>query len=360
MTDIIEQIENIEKTIRETPYHKATEHFIGKQRAKLARLKEKQLEDTIKQKGGGGGGYAVKKQGDATVVLVGPPSAGKSTLLNKLTNAKSKIAAYEFTTVSVIPGMLDYNDAKIQILDVPGLIEGAEEGKGRGREVLSVVRGADLLVLISDIQRINVFKTMETILHGVGLRINTPPPLVSMEKKVKGGIAIHSNIKQDISKETIKEMASAFRFANGEIVIREKLTMEKLVDAFSTNRTYVPAIYVLNKTDLNKNIKKDKLSKIDMLISSKEGINIDEFKKLMWEKLGLVKIYLIRDKEEPSTNNPLIMKKGQTLAEVAQKIGEEFAEDKERATIWGSGSKFPGQEISLSTEIKEGMMVRFI
>ena len=360
MTDTTEQILNIEKIIRETPYHKATEHYIGKQRAKLARLKEKQFEDTLKQKGGGGGGYAVKKQGDATVVLVGPPSAGKSTLLNKLTNAQSKIAAYEFTTVTVIPGMLDYKDAKIQILDIPGLIEGAESGKGRGREVLSVVKGADLLVLISDIQRINLFKNMETILYGAGLRINTSPPDVKIEKKVKGGIFIHSNIKQDISKETIKEMAHAFRITNGEIVIREKLTMDRLVDAFSSNRTYLPAIYVLNKSDLDKNIGKTKLENIDIVMSSKEGINIDEFKELMWEKLELVKIYLIKDKEEPHKDAPLIMKRGQTLAEVAKKIGEEFAENKERAVIWGSGSKFPAQEISLSTKIEEGMMVRFI
>ncbi|MBU0572204.1 50S ribosome-binding GTPase [Patescibacteria group bacterium] len=360
MTDITEQISNIEKEIRETPYHKGTEHYIGKLRAKLARLREKQLEETFKSKGSGGGGYAVRKQGDATVVLVGPPSAGKSTLLNKVTNAQSKIAAYEFTTLTVIPGMLDYKDAKIQILDVPGLIEGAEIGKGRGREVLSVVRGADLLILISDIQRPGVFKNIETALYDSGIRINTSPPEVNIEKKLKGGIIIHSNIKQNISKETIKEMASSFRISNGEIVVKEKLTMERLIDAFSRNRTYIPAIYVINKSDMDKNIGKKKLENVDIVISSKEGINIDKFKELMWEKLELVKIYLIREKEEPSTNNPLIMKKGQTLGEVAKKIGEEFAEDKERAIIWGSGSKFPGQEISLSTEIKEGMMVRFI
>jgi hypothetical protein len=360
MADITEQISNIEKEIRETPYHKGTEHYIGKLRAKLARLREKQLEDAIKSKSGGGGGYAVKKQGDATVVLVGPPSAGKSTLLNKLTNAKSKIAPYEFTTVTVIPGMLDYRDAKLQILDVPGLIEGAEIGKGKGREVLSVVRGADLLVLISDIQRPKVFKDIETTLYDSGIRINTSPPLMNIEKKVKGGITIHSNIKQNISKETIKEMASTFRIPNGDIVIKEKLTMDRLVDAFSKNRIYIPAIYVINKSDMAKKLEKKKLDNIDIIISSKKGINIDELKELMWEKLELVRVYLIKEKEKPNKNNPLIMKKEQTLADVARKIGEEFAEEKEKAIIWGKGSKFPGQEISLSTKIQEGMMVRFI
>ena len=136
MLTIDEQIEEIEAVLRKTPHHKATNGFIGAMRAKIARLRDKEIESGGKS--GGGGGFTVKKQGDATVVLIGPPSAGKSTLINQLTNAESKVAPYAFTTVTVVPGMLKYNEAYIQILDIPGLIEGAKEGKGRGREVLSV------------------------------------------------------------------------------------------------------------------------------------------------------------------------------------------------------------------------------
>src|SRR3990172_13232003 len=159
MESVNSQIADIEKEIRETPYHKGTEHHIGKLRARLSKLKDKALESQARG-GGGGGGYAVKKQGDATVVLIGPPSAGKSTLINKLTNAESKVAPYAFTTVTVIPGMLKYNQAYIQILDIPGLIEGAKEGKGRGREVLSVAKGADLLIIMTDVKRVPQIEKM--------------------------------------------------------------------------------------------------------------------------------------------------------------------------------------------------------
>lgn len=65
----------------------------------------------------------------------GFPSVGKSSLLTLLTGTESEAAAYEFTTLTCIPGVIHYNDSKIQLLDLPGIIEGASQGKGRGRQV---------------------------------------------------------------------------------------------------------------------------------------------------------------------------------------------------------------------------------
>lgn len=82
------------------------------------------------QSGGAGEGFEVQKYGDGRVALIGFPSVGKSTLLTQLTGTKSEAANYEFTTLTCIPGVIHYNDAKIQLLDLPGIIEGAAEGKG--------------------------------------------------------------------------------------------------------------------------------------------------------------------------------------------------------------------------------------
>ncbi|OGM36457.1 hypothetical protein A3E41_02960, partial [Candidatus Woesebacteria bacterium RIFCSPHIGHO2_12_FULL_38_9] len=250
-----EQISAIQKEIRDTPYHKGTEHHIGRLRARIARLKDKQIETSSKSRGGGGQGYAVKHQGDATVILIGPPSAGKSTLLNRLTNARSRVAPYSFTTVSVIPGMMEYKNARIQILDVPGLIEGAEEGKGRGREVLSVARGADLIILMTDIDRPEAIERIKAALERNGIRLDIVRPNIIVDKKVSGGLIIHSNIKQDLTRETFKSVISELGIKNAEITINENLSLERLIDALSLNRVYTPSISVINKSDmLNKEI----------------------------------------------------------------------------------------------------------
>lgn len=131
--NMLKEGREIEEEIRKTPYNKATQKHIGLLKAKLARLK---AEEAKKAAGKAGVGYGVKKRGDATVLLVGFPSVGKSTLLNRITSAESKVAEYEFTTLDVIPGVLEYKGAQIQVLDVPGVIEGVSSGKGRGRAIL--------------------------------------------------------------------------------------------------------------------------------------------------------------------------------------------------------------------------------
>lgn len=87
------------------------------------------------QTGGAGEGFEVQKYGDGRVALIGFPSVGKSTLLSELTGTESEAAAYEFTTLTCIPGVIHYKGTKIQLLDLPGIIEGAASGKGRGRQV---------------------------------------------------------------------------------------------------------------------------------------------------------------------------------------------------------------------------------
>jgi ribosome-interacting GTPase 1 len=355
MADINQQIEEIQEVLRKTPHHKATNGFIGAMRAKISRLKDQQAESSSKG-GGGGSGYNIKKQGDATIVLIGPPSAGKSTLINLITNAESKVAAYAFTTVSVIPGMLKYKDAYIQILDVPGLIEGASIGKGRGREVLSVARGADLLVLMTDINRLGFLDKLVSELETAGIRINKQRPGVRVEKKISGGLSVRTNFKQEFDTQTVVDIASEFGIKNGDITIKEKITTDQLIDSMSKRIVYKPAVFVVNKADLKKGKRYDDL----IYISADKNEGVEGLKERIWNSLNLVPVYLVERDEKPNKEKPMIMNSGDTLSDLANKIGTEFAASTTLAKIWGNGAKFEGQEMPLSTRVQDGMMVRFI
>ena len=130
---IAEKIKEIEAEYARTQKNKATEYHCGLLRAKLAKLRSQAAEGAAKAGGGKGEGFDVMKHGQARIAMIGFPSVGKSSLLNKVTEQESEAAAYEFTTLTCIPGQLFVHGAELQLLDLPGIIEGAADGKGRGR-----------------------------------------------------------------------------------------------------------------------------------------------------------------------------------------------------------------------------------
>lgn len=147
----LEKIKDIELELGRTQKNKATMSHIMSLKAKLAKYKRDLLDLNASGSGGGGGeGFEVKKTGDARVGLVGFPSVGKSTLLSTMTDTYSEVASYEFTTLTCIPGVIKHRGAKIQLLDLPGIVEGAKDGRGRGRQVIATARTCTMLMIVLD------------------------------------------------------------------------------------------------------------------------------------------------------------------------------------------------------------------
>lgn len=354
-----ERIKELEDEITKTKYNKRTQHHIGLVKAKLAKLQEKK--ETRESSKGKTQGYEVRKTGDGTVVLLGYPSVGKSTLLNSLTNAESKTAAYAFTTLTVIPGMLNYKNAKIQILDVPGVVKGASKGTGRGKEVLSVLRSSDLIIILIDVNFPEHFDILKKELFDSKIRINQQKPDVKIVKKAKDGISLSITKKlTKIDRETIVDVLREFGYVNADVVIRDDIDVDQLIDSIEDNRKYVPAIIVVNKIDTVSMEKARDISKrmrADLAISAEKKEYINELKELIFTKLRIIRIYMKEPGKEADLEIPLIMFNGCTIQDVCNKLHRDFVKRFKFARIWGSSSKFDGQKLQLNHKLSDNDIV---
>jgi small GTP-binding protein len=343
---ILLRIKELKEKLAKTPVNKGTEKELARLKARIAKLEDALEKNSAKK---AGYSYSVKKRGDATIVLIGPPSSGKSTLLNALTNARSKTADYEFTTLDVIPGIMEYNGAEIQILDLPGLIKGAAQGKGFGKKVLNVARSADLILLISDVERFEMFEIMKKELYDAGIRLNKEKPRVKVIKKDRGGLEIHTPFKENLEK--FVEISREFGLVNAEISIIENLSPSDFLDFLAGNRVYIPCLEVLNKIDQLKTQKSNFEGKI--LISAKNGTNLEFLKEKIWEKLGLLRIYLKKPGKEPDMEKPLIVRKGSSIADVCTKIHHLFYQRFKFARLWSDSAKFQGRRVGLEYLVQD-------
>ncbi|MEW6069734.1 MAG: GTP-binding protein [Candidatus Thermoplasmatota archaeon] len=357
-----DQIKAIEEELKRTPYNKATQHHIGRLKAKLAKLNlqlEKEEFKVKRAKARAG----IRKSGNATIGLIGFPNVGKSTLLNELTNAQSPIGEYDFTTVKVIPGMLDYKGAKLQILDLPGLISGASKGKGRGSEILSVTRILDLAIIILDCQHLEQLDVILEELYKAGVRLNSTTPDIVITKKSTGGISINSTVKLTrLDEKTIKAILQEYRYANADVIIREDIDDEQLIDFIAGNRAYVKCFIIINKIDLMKEVAHyDKIKCFDVIaISAKQKIGLEELKAKIFSALELIRIYLKPPGGEVDYEKPLVVKKNSTISDICDTIHRDFKRKFKYALIWGESAKFQGQRVGLEHVLKDNDVVSVV
>ncbi|MDQ4072839.1 MAG: GTP-binding protein [Thermoproteota archaeon] len=356
---IPEKIKSIQEEIHKTQINKATEYHIGLLKAKIAKLKREQEENThgkTVSTGGGSAGFDVRKAGDATVVLIGFPSVGKSTLLNSLTNAKSKTGAYSFTTLTAIPGMMEYRGAQIQILDLPGIIEGASSGKGLGKRVLSVARNANLVLIVLDVFQTNHLEILKKELFEIGIKVDEKPPDVFVEKTTTGGISVNIQAPVNVDENFIRNVMRINGIHNGRITIKEKgLTVDQLIDVLSGNRVYIPSLAVINKIDLvDPSFLQTITSKLPfpfIPVSADTNTNIELLKKEIYNKLDFIRIYMKPKGKEADFKEPLIMPRGSTVQSICNKIHRNMVRDFKFAQIWGKSVKFEGQKVGLDHKV---------
>jgi len=368
---ILEKIKAIEEEMARTQKNKATEYHLGTLKAKLAKLRSQLLEPAGKS-GKGGDGFAVKKYGDARVALIGFPSVGKSTLLAAVTDTKSRTAEWEFTTLTCIPGVIHYNDTKIQLLDLPGIIEGAAHGKGRGRQVVAVAKSADLVLIVLDATKEGEMKHREILekeLEMVGLRLNKRPPDISFKIKTGGGISFNATTQLSHfgpePKKVVYNILKEYKIHNAEIVMREDATIDDLIDMIEGNRKYVKCIYVYNKIDMISIEAVDELARRPntVVISCNLQLNLDVLLEHIWRDLGLVRVYTKKKSEKPNFDEPLILTSGRggvTVRNACAQVHKDLLHNFKFALVWGRSVKHSPQRCGMDQELCDEDVVQIV
>ncbi|XP_076076005.1 GATOR1 complex protein NPRL3-like [Mytilus galloprovincialis] len=360
---ILEKIGEIEREIGRTQKNKATEYHLGLLKAKLAKYRQQLLEPTGKA-GAKGEGFDVMKSGDARVALIGFPSVGKSTLLNTLTTTHSESAGYEFTTLTCIPGVIEYNGANIQLLDLPGIIEGAAQGKGRGRQVIAVARTADVVIMMLDATKGEKQKELLTMeLESVGIRLNRRKPNIYFKPKKGGGISFNSTLTLTKCNEKLCQMIlHEWKIFNAEILFRDDCTSDEFVDVILGSRVYMPCIYVYNKIDQISIEEVDRLARKphSVVVSCNMNLNLDYLLSTTWEYLALVRVYTKKRGERPDFDDGLILRTGCTLEHVCHKIHRTMVSTFKYGLVWGRSAKYSPQRVGIHHKMCHDDVVQII
>ena len=248
----------------------------------------------------------VPKDGAGQVVLVGPPNAGKSTLLSALTNAKPEVATYPFSTLIPVPGMMAFEDIVIQLVDLPPLAVDYTESW-----VYGLIRSCDLALLVLDAS------------------------------------------DGELLKDEFDELVDQLRERNIHPVKNRPANVEDRVKD-------IPARIVLTKSDLvdASSIQEaaDQLPLPVLSVSGNEGDGLDALRAAVFEALDVVRVYTKLPGHKPDMTEPYTLPSGSQAIDAVRAVHREFADRLKYVRIWGSG-RFDGQQVPSDHVLEDGDIV---
>ena len=302
-----ERISALEEMLALIPKHKGTE----KMQADLKRRLSKARDEAQKKGKAGARGYTyhVPREGAGQVALVGPPNSGKSTLLGMLTNAVPEVADYPFTTRKPLPGMMEFENIKIQLVDLPPLAPEWTEGW-----VFALIRNADLVLMCVDLASDDVLEHIE---------------------QVKRQLAAH--------KLRLVGHASAEAPTEGEAAKRALLVGNKEDAAGAKERAaMLHELYGAEFTALT--------------VSAATGSNLEALRRALYDGLSILRVYTKAPGKKPELSAPFVLKKGSTVVDVAEAVHKDFAASLKFAKVWGVDT-YDGQRVTREYVVQDGDVI---
>jgi ribosome-interacting GTPase 1 len=263
---------------------------------------------------------------------------------------------------------MEHRGAKIQILDIPGLIAGAAMGKGRGKEVISVVRSADLILILVDVFNEKHLDVLLRELYDAGIRVNRRKPDITIKKTSYGGVRVSAVGDLLLDDDEIRAILSEQKMMNADVLIRGGATQDDVIDAMLGSRIYVPAFVAVNKVDLvgestYREIEKDlteRFTEPPLMISAHTGYHMEELKDAIFDHLGFMRVYLKPQGEAADLQEPLIIFSSSSVEDVCRRLHKDFVERFRYARVWGKSAKHQGQRVGLNHRLEDGDVLTIV
>ncbi len=354
-----EKLEKLEEFLSLVPKHKGTEKLRGQVRRQISTL-QKELEERRRRRAGRGGPkFFLEKEGAAQIIILGPTKVGRSSLLTSVTNAKTEVSNYPYTTREPVPGMLQFEDLTFQLVEAPALVDGAAEGGLGGLQTLGLARNADGLVLMVDLSE-DASQQLTMILDELEeARILTQKPRgrIEIERKHVGaglriivlGRLLNCNIRD------VENLIKGYRILDGVVKIFGEVTLDDVEDAIFERTVYRPAILVANKRDTpaaEKALRRlkqtvgDRLSIV--LVSCRTRTGLEKLGAEIFRALDIIRVYTKEPKDKEPSSNPFILKRGSTVSNLAKQIHSDFIERFAYARVWAHRLAFSPQKVGPS------------
>ena len=257
--------------------------------------------------------------------------------------------------------------ARIQVLDLPGIIEGAAEGKGRGRQVISTARTCNLILVVLDAAKpLTHKKIIENELFSFGIRINQSPPNVKFTRNEGGGIDYQEMIPQTrgMSAEICRVVLREFKVSCAQVILREDVTVDQFIDVIEGNRAYIPVLYVFNKID---SLTIEELDILDQMpnyvpISSQHEWNLEELMEEIWARCNMLRIYTKPKGQIPDYDEPVILHSSgnPTVEEFCNRIHRSLMDQFSHAWVWGRSAKHQPQRCGKEHQLMDEDVVQIV
>ena len=307
-TSPAERLEKLREMFRLLPKHKGTEKLQSGLKQRISRLKE-EIEGAKAGGKKGGVSHRVPREGAGQVVLVGPPNAGKSAVLTALTKARPQVAPYPFTTRAPYPGIMAFEDVRVQLVDLPPITPDYLESW-----VPSLVRSADAALLVTDLSSDDSADVVESVLAR----------LAAVHTELVGTLPF------DAEDEAVLHVKT--------LMVANKLDAEGARDRLDVLREWFsPRFEVLP-------------------ISAEGGQGLDALRRVTYDLLGVIRVYTKLPGKPVDRTHPFTIPSGGTILDLAGEIHRDFEQTLKYARVWGSGV-FEGQTVKRDHELHDGDIV---